>query len=268
MRVASMPMYDMPEVRDALDALWSGLAHHLNREGLAEVPDTIVHDCTLSDLWNDPRLWVSQCCGYDLVNRHARALQPIATPHYAAPDCEGYQYTSVVVVTEDLDATDILSLRGAVCAINGRESHSGMNALRALVAPASHNGRFFSSVKVSGTHAASLEMVGRGAADVAAIDCVTYALVERYRPTLLAGTRRLGTTDRAPGIPYVTRCSEDEQTLARMRNALHNTFADPQLAEVRQALLLNDIEVLPPNAYDRIAEFQVLAARYDYPELR
>ena len=78
--------------------------------------------------------------------------RPIVTPHYGAPDCEGCHYSSVVVVTEDSEASDVLKMRGAVCVINGTESHSGMNALRALVAPVSHNGRFFSKVKVSGAH--------------------------------------------------------------------------------------------------------------------
>ena len=43
MRVASMPMCDMPELRSALDALWSGLARHLDHECVSAVPDTIVH---------------------------------------------------------------------------------------------------------------------------------------------------------------------------------------------------------------------------------
>jgi ABC-type phosphate/phosphonate transport system substrate-binding protein len=68
-------------------------------------------------------------------------------------------------------------MRGTICAVNGRESHSGMNALRALVAPASHAGRFFAEVKVTGTHAASIAMVQSSAADIAAIDCVTHALI-------------------------------------------------------------------------------------------
>ncbi|MDD9983028.1 MAG: hypothetical protein OXU81_17015 [Gammaproteobacteria bacterium] len=29
-------------------------------------------------------LFFSQCCGYDLVNRYAGKLQPLATPHYGA----------------------------------------------------------------------------------------------------------------------------------------------------------------------------------------
>jgi len=76
---------------------------------------------------------------------------------------------------------------------------------------------------------------------------------------LLAGTRRFGTTYRAPGIPHVTGCSEGEETVTRMRNPLDNTFTEPQLAEVRQALHLNDIEILSPPDCNQIIDFQDLA---------
>ncbi len=267
MGVASMPMYDLPEVRTALDSLWNGFAHNLRREGVTDVPEKLVHDRPLSHLWNDPELWFSQCCGYDLVNRYAEKLIPIATPHYGAPESEGYDYASVIVVREDCEANDVLEMRGAVCVMNGPESHSGMNALRALVAPTSCSGRFFSHVKVSGTHADSLEMIIRGEVDVAAIDCVTYALLRRHRPTTLSGIRKLGSTDRAPGIPYVTRSTVAKDTVARMRTALFRTFNDPQLTTVRQALLLEDLEELQLSQYQRITEFQQIAVRHDYPEL-
>ena len=139
-----------------------------------------------------------------------------------------------------------------------------MNALRALVAPVSDRGRFFSHVKVSGTHAGSLEMIKRGAADVAAIDCVTYALLGRYRPDALAGLRKLGRTHLAPGIPYVTRAALAEDTTARIRAAVFRTFADPGLATVRQALLLQGVEEIPLSEYKRILGFQELSAQHQF----
>jgi ABC-type phosphate/phosphonate transport system substrate-binding protein len=267
MGVASMPMYDMPEVRGALDGLWGGFARHLRREGVAGVPDRLVHAPPLPDPWNDPELLFGQCCGYHLVGGYGDRLQPIATPHFDAPECAGCDYASVIVVGEDCIATDVLEMRGAVCAVNEPDSHSGMNALRALVAPASRDGRFFSAVKSSGAHAASVEMVRNGAADVAAIDCVSYALLERHRPAALVGVRKLGRTQRAPALPYVTRRTVDADTVARMRAALFQAFADPSLASAREALLLKDIEAIPVSAYQRMIAFQDLAARHGFTRL-
>ena len=174
----------------------------------------------------------------------------------------------MIVVAEESEASDVLLMQGAVCVINGPDSHSGMSALRSLVAPASRDGRFFSQVKVSGAHAASLEMIKRGEASVTAIDCVTYALLEAYRPEALAGTRKLGRTYRAPAIPYVTCTSRGDQTVARMRTAVARAFADPNLRGARQALFLKDIENLPLSAYGRITAFQDFAVRHGYPALQ
>ena len=268
MPVASMPMYDLPEVESLLDSLWAGLVRHLKREGLTDVPDQIRHGRKVSALWNDSDLWLSQCCGYDIIGRYAGKLRPVATPHFGAPECKGAKYASNVVVAEHCEADDVLEMFGAVCVINGFESHSGSTALKALVAPRNRDGRFFSEVKVSGSHVASLEMIRRGEADVAAIDCVTYALLESYRPEALTGIRKLGRTYRAPAVPYVTRWDHDKDRVERLRAALFSAFVDPFLTTTRQALYLKDVEALSVSAYRRISEFEDYAARLGYPALR
>ena len=132
MRIASMPMYDILEVRKALDDYWAGLRRHLLREGISDLPETLEHGQHLRDLWGDPKLIFSQCCGYDIVKGYAGKLRPVATPHYGASGCKGYKYASVIVVSEKVEADDVLEMRGAVCVINGPESHSGMSSIRAL----------------------------------------------------------------------------------------------------------------------------------------
>ncbi len=141
MRVASLPMYDLPEVSRVLDDFWDGLRRHFQRQGLTDVPDNIVHRRPVRELWDDPDLWLSQCCGYDLVSDYDGTLVPLATPHFCAPECDGADYASVIIVTDTCQATDVLNMRDAVCVINGPQSHSGMNSLRALVAPVSSAGR-------------------------------------------------------------------------------------------------------------------------------
>ena len=103
---------------------------------------------------------------------------------------------------------------------------------------------------------------------MAAIDCVTYALLESYRPAALAGIRKLGRTYRAPAIPYVTRWDDDDDRVERQRAAIFNAFSDPHLTTTRQALYLKNIEALPVSAYRRISEFEDYAERLGYPELR
>ncbi len=105
-------------------------------------------------------------------------------------------------------------------------------------------------------------MVADGAADVAAIDCVTHALLARHRPRALAGTRMLCRTAAAPAPPFVTRAGAAPELVARLRAALQAAIEDPALAGARADLLLDGIEVLPPRAYRRIRAFARYALRH------
>ncbi|HTJ90442.1 MAG TPA: PhnD/SsuA/transferrin family substrate-binding protein [Acidocella sp.] len=84
---------------------------------------------------------------------------------------------------------NLTELRGGICAINAIDSHSGMNVLRAELASCSPPTPFFAEVRVTGGHAASLAAIQKGEADVAAIDCVTFALLARWRPDAVSGLR-------------------------------------------------------------------------------
>ncbi len=265
---ASFPMYDLEEVRGAHEVLWNSVARKLQSAGVEGVPAALDRSRGVHELWTDPGLLLSQCCGADLVGRYAGTLALVATPRYSAPGCDGCLYSSVVLVAEDSRATAISDLRNAVCVVNSRESHSGANALRALVAPLSRRGRFFSRIVTSGSHPASIAAVARGEADVAAIDCITYACIERYRPSLLRGTRRLRYTAQAPGIPFVTRAGSNPDRIRHLQNALLEAFEEPEVRAAGAAVFIDGVELLPLSAYDRIVELELLAAAQGYPELR
>jgi ABC-type phosphate/phosphonate transport system substrate-binding protein len=259
-------MYDFPEVRDATDAWWRGIASALKRAGLENVPNGLARDPD-SEVWHSPELLLSQTCGYPLTHELAGVVELVATPAYSADGCSGADYCSLVVVSDESPAEGLEDFRGAVCAYSRRDSHSGYNALRAMVAPLAGGGAFFSSVVESGEHALSIELVATGQADVCAVDCVTHALIARYRPAALAGTRVMGETECAPGLPYVTRVGVDGDTMSRLRDGLQLAISDPALAEVRDALLLADLHVLGYDAYRRIDDMENAARAAGYAEI-
>lgn len=268
MAVASFPMYDFPEVHWALDKLWRAIARNLKARGVDGTPDELLHTRPLHELWTDPDLFISQCCGLDVVKNFTRHLTPLATPLSVASGCDGHRYRSKVIVHEESTAMSLEDLRGKVCAVNGPESHSGMNALRAMIAPISEGRRFFAEVRESGTHADSIAMVACREADVAAIDCVTYAILERYRPAVIEGTRVLTHTDYGPGIPYVARTNTDPDTLEQMRQAIVEAFDEPDLADALEALFFVGVTVLPKDDYYELIDFERAAVRQGYPKLQ
>ena len=267
MTLASLPMYDLPELADATDAWWAGLAGAFRRAGISEVPSALCRPDDMAAFWRDPTLLFSQTCGYPLTHRLKSVVRPVATPVYAAPGCRGADYASVVVVRADDPARELVQLRGRVCAVNGPESQSGYNALRRLVAPLAVAGRFFSDVVVSGGHAASLAAVAGGRADVAAVDCVTFALLSRCRPAAVEAVRVLTTTQSVPGLPYVTRASGNDTLVRRLREGLAAALADPSLAAARDELLIAGAEVLPLEAYGCIDRMEAEAMAGGYPKI-
>ena len=143
-----------------------------------------------------------------------------------------------------------------------------MNALRDLIAPFSGGRPFFAGVKESGAHASSIAMVASGEAQVAAIDNVTYALLARHRPAAVAGTRVLCETNSGPGIPFTARTETDAGTVERMRAAIVDAFAEPDLAEALDALFMGGVEILPHADYYDLIDFERRAVGLCYPKLQ
>lgn len=266
--LASLPMYDLPETRPALAALWAGIAGRLRGDDIADVPATLDQEQPSGTVWSSGELLLSQCCGADLTGAWAGRLVALATPCYRAPGCSGGRYVSLLVVREDAPFAALDELRGRVAVINHPSSHSGSNALRALIAPLARDGRFFGHVAVSGSHVASLAMIAEGAADIAAIDCITHALLARHRPAALAGVRVLARSGAAPAPPFVTRATAGAELIASLRAALRWATTAPSLASARAELLLDDVVLPPARAYCRILAFARLAARRGYAVLQ
>ncbi len=266
-RAASLGMYDFPWLEAANDALWAALATRLRARGIAGVPDRPDRARALREIWRDERLLLAQTCGYPFVTELRGAVTYVATPCYAAPGCAGAWHRSLVVVAEGSPARDLAALRGARVAVNGFDSNSGMNLLRALVAPLAAGGRFFGEVVVTGAHLASLAAVAGGRADLAAVDCVTHAHARRHRPDLLADTRVLAETGTTPALPLVTCGGAPAGEVAALREALAEVAADPALERVRAGLLVAGFRVLPEDAYERVTALEREAASAGYPAL-
>lgn len=264
---ASLPMYDLPGLEAATDAWWVGLAAAFRAEGLAEVPENLTRGDDVRELWTAPDLFFSQTCGYPLTHALAGEVALVGTPVYACPGCAGGSYHSEILVRADDAAETLADLRGRCVATNGADSQSGWAALRHAVADLAENGRFFAEVKTSGGHLQSMRLVAEGAADVCAVDTVTYHLVARTQPELTQSLRVLAISATAPALPYIARRDLPVVDLKRLRSGLARACADPALAEVRADLLLQGVVVRPLADYDRILDLEAEALAAGYPEV-
>jgi ABC-type phosphate/phosphonate transport system substrate-binding protein len=259
--VAALPMYN---VTPALAADW--------RAWLADVlravdPRACIVDPgdNLHTFWRRPNLLISQTCGYPLVKGLYRQVQLIATPHFDAPGCNGANYSSVLVTRADSSIATLAACRGARAAYNQDDSNSGMNVFRHAVAPLAQGGRFFSETIRTGSHLGSLRAVAANEADVAAIDCVTYAFVCDALPELAQQVRQIGSTAESPGLPLVAAHDVPQAVIETLRAALHESIrSQPELAA---RLRIKGFSRLSLDEYARIDQLESEAEALGYANL-
>ncbi|MFL9939002.1 phosphate/phosphite/phosphonate ABC transporter substrate-binding protein [Paraburkholderia graminis] len=259
--IAALPMYN---VTPSLENEWRGW--------LADVLRMVKPACRIVDpdeelhgFWRRPNLLISQTCGYPLMHGLREQVQLVATPRFDAPGCEGAHYSSVIVTRADAPFDTLASCRGARVAYNQDDSNSGMNALRHAVAPHSQEGAFFRAALRTGSHVGSLRAVADNHADVAAIDCVTFAFVCDEMPELARQVRRIGMTAASPGLPLIASDAVPAATVEALRDALNEALAlHPERAK---RLRLQGFSALPLEDYERIAQLESEARAVGYTRL-
>ena len=264
---ASLPMYDLPELREATDAFWSAIADRLRNRG---VPAPLMLERSGESLeasWTDPQLLLSQTCGFPLMTALKDHVAIVATPVYRAPGCDGPYHRSAIIVPVGSTAETLADLHGLRCAINSPTSNTGMNLLRFEVSTLARGNAFFGATILTGSHLASVESLAEGRADVAAIDAVTLALLRRHRPSLVKNVRTLGWTVRTPGLPFITSGRRNDWMRAMLGQVLADVALEPRLQDVRDALLLTTLVSLPHAHYRSIIHLAKIAENAGYPQL-
>ena len=119
----------------------------------------------LEKIWRHDSLLVSQACGLDLFLNDA-PIEPFAVPVFDL-DCSPKHYFSFIVG----------DVNGGRAAVNSLSSRSGYSALLTVCEAKEE-------LLVTGSHIASLAALREDLADVAAIDAVTWGIIERTAPEI------------------------------------------------------------------------------------
>ena len=213
--IASLMMYARPELRGPHDRYWALIRSELATRGI-DSPVHVSNDIDAATVWTDPALVLSQTCGmpYRLGLHDKVAL--VGTPDYGLEDCPPGYYRSPIVVRRADPRNALPDFAEARFAYNDTQSQSGFASMYNTTKPL---GFWFSDRHASGGHLASARMVAEKRADIAALDAVTWALIQRY-DSFASDLRVLGWTEPTPGLPYIT---------AKTANA-NATFAAVQAA--------------------------------------
>lgn len=242
--LASLPMYDWPEARaetDAEYARWRA-AFRAAIPGI-DLPEALTRPDDrpgfLNDHWRDPALIFGQCCWGPLDVGMIDYLLPLAQPDYGRfPGGRGIYYRSALVARKDSGIAPETGLPGGPkaeipegvlagrrFAYNDTESMSGYRGLMADLGadPVSLAGEGVES----GSHRASVRMIATGGADLAVIDCRSWALAQRFEPEAASQLMVIGWTGERKGIAYVTSRATDPGIARAMKQILLQNGALP-----------------------------------------
>ncbi len=213
-------------------------------------------DASLFAIWTDPHLVLAQCCGLPYVRALRGKVALIGAPDYGLPGCPPGFYRSAVIVRRDDPRETLDAYRGARLAYNDTGSQSGHAAMLHHIAPLARERHFFTAAIETGSHAASAALVAGSGADIAAIDMVSWRLIERFRAEA-AELRVLLLTDPTPGLPFIARRDAD---VPGTRRAVASAIAALDEA-ARRDLGLIGFRPFEPQDYSVIADRAAVAER-------
>jgi ABC-type phosphate/phosphonate transport system substrate-binding protein len=197
--IASLGMYDLAHTRAANDRLWALIRDSLRDRGLP-APEALTRgEAAYWPAWEAPDLVLSQTCGYPFRARLQGRVAYVGTPDYGVPGCAPGHYRSVFVARADDPREGLQAFDGAAFAFNEDLSQSGW------AAPQVHARRLGMRLPPAlrtGGHQLSARAVAEGRADLAALDAVTWALMQDGDP-MAARLRVVGQTDPTPGLPLI-----------------------------------------------------------------
>lgn len=238
--MASLAMYDWPQIRGATDRFW-----HAIRDRLGDGPNKLLRgDALWNDVWAhwlDPDLVLSQTCGYPYRARLHGHVTLVGTPDFGLPDCPPGFYNSVFVARTDDARSNLADFETARFAFNEPLSQSGW------AAPQNHaatKGLMFTNTVQTGAHAASALAVVENRADFAALDAQSWRLIQRF-DAFAGALRVIDHTKPTPGLPLI--CAKTRNAEVTF-DAVKGAIKDLSQAD-RTALGLCGIVRTPAEAY-------------------
>lgn len=219
------------------------------------------------DLLRNPDMLLGHTCGYPLMRFLRNDCQPVCVPCFDVEGSNGKYYSSHIIVSIDSDINRLAGCHHKVAVINGRDSNSGMNVLRHAVSLLDFPAPFFSKVIESGSHFNSLSAIADGRADVAAIDCVSFALIKDEWPGLIEQVKTIGFSEATCGlplvIPYSRQWNIDPASITRALELALTGIQDKH----RKTLHLTGFENVTLTDYQSIIDLETQALEAGYTKL-
>lgn len=182
----------------------------------------------LNALWRHPDLLVAQTCWGPMQETGlSEQVALVGQPSYdGIPGGSGADYSSALLMRAGTErrvpppdgraSLPFALLRGHRFAFNEVHSMSGYLALRSDLEAAGESMSIFAGRVETGGHRNSVRAVAEGRADVAAIDCRSWAQAQAFEPAA-QHVVAVGWTARRPGLPLIAGRGLDPRILAAVK---------------------------------------------------
>ena len=233
---AFLGMYDRAETAAANDRFWAAI-----RARLGYGPETLTRADDPWPIWRDPKLVLAQTCGLPYRAKLHDNVQLVGTPDYGIADCApGFYYSALVARTDD-PRSSLTDFDGARFAYNEALSQSGWAAPMAQFSKESVQP---GSLLQTGAHRASAKAVADGKADLAALDALSWQMMQRW-DAFAADLHIVARTPPTPGLPYITAPDQDATTIAAAVQGAIDDLAEND----RETLCLHGLVQIPKARY-------------------
>jgi ABC-type phosphate/phosphonate transport system substrate-binding protein len=253
---------------DAHKAAWQAWFFELNGSYLCHhYPDTTLGFETDEQAYTSATVIAAHTCGYPYVKHWVDTHELIAAPVFDVPGCkpDKAQYSSWFIARTDHPGKSLHQFQNARVAINSEHSNSGMNVLRYAISQIYAGGHFFSERIFTGGHQQSMIAIANGAADLAAIDAVSYALICELDPDLCAALKMIGQSELTAGLPFI--CIKDSSVNRSELSIAMDRAVKNMRPDARKLLRLKGFKPVKKKDYDKIIQLEKAAIAADYPEL-
>ncbi len=222
--IAFLGMYDRPETAAANDLLWAAI-----RSNLDKGPEALSRGIDPWQAWSSPELLLAQTCGCPFRTRLYGEVELVGTPDYGLPDCPPGFYRSVFVAKASATPPPLEQFDRARFAYNDALSQSGW------AAPLIHlqdRNILPGALIETGSHRESARAVVEGRADFAALDLLSWEMIQDY-DDFADALCVVDLTVPTPGLPFITALSEDPTALFIAVKSAISSLEETTLATLR-----------------------------------
>lgn len=234
--IAQLGMYDRTETAAANDRLWDGVRSHLGYG-----PEKLTRGGNFLDIWQSPDLVLAQTCGMPYRHVLYDRVELVGTPDYGLEGCPPGHYYSVLVAQAAARDISLSTLCQGTFAYNEKLSQSGW------AAPMVHleaRGLHPATLLETGAHRDSALAVATERADFAALDALTWKMIQTY-DDFAARLQVVGRTIATPTLPFITAKGCDSKAVFAALQAAIREMPDSD----RETLNLRGLVRIPTADY-------------------